>query len=99
MPIQFGALLAGIDAVVSAATTMAQLFKSKSKSAGAGDLQARVAALESNEVDQYKLIQDIAEAVRTLTTDTRVIANRTLAALILSVIGVAMGALALILAR
>jgi hypothetical protein len=99
MPIQFGALLTGIDAVVSAATTMAQLFKGKSRSAGVGDLQARVAALESNEADQYKLIQDIAEAVRTLTTDTRIIAQRTTAALILSALGVVMGVIALILAR
>jgi len=107
MPIQFAAVMAGIDAVVTVAAKMAQFFRSKStqgRSQSANDpsqvirdLQDRIATLESNEADQYKLIQDLAEPVRTLTNDTRVVARRTSLALTLSVLGAVLGALALIL--
>jgi len=107
MPIQIAAVIASIDAVVSVAAKMAQFFRSQSKQGGSQsandpsqvirDLQDRITTLESNEADQYKLIQDLAESVRTLTNDTRVVARRTSLALTLSVLGAILGALALIL--
>lgn len=107
MPIQFAAVIAGIDAVVSVAVKMAQFFRSRSTQGSSQsandpsqvfrDLQDRIATLESNEADQYKLIQDLAEPVRTLANDTRVVARRTSLALTLSVLGAVLGALALIL--
>lgn len=106
MPIQFGTLIAGIDAVVSVATKMAEVFKRRSeqaKSQSSGepgqvirDLQQRVAALEANEAEQYKLIEDLAKTVRTLTDDMRIVTRRTTVTMILSAIAALLGAVALV---
>ena len=106
MPIQFGTLIAGIDAVVSVATKMAQVFRQRSeqaKSQSAGDpgqvmrdLQQRVVALEANEADQYKLIQEMAETMRVLTDDVRIVTRRTTITMILSVTAALLGAAALV---
>lgn len=106
MPIQFGALIAGIDAVISVATKMAQMFRQRSEQSRPQsaanpaqvmrDLQQRVVALEANEADQYKLIEDIAKTVRELTDDVRIVTRRTTVTMVLSVIAMLLGAAALV---
>jgi hypothetical protein len=99
MPIQFAAILAGIDAVVSMATKMSEVFRQRSEKAGsqsADDLRQRVATLEANEAGQYKLIQDMAEAMRALTNDVSIISRRTTITMVLSVTAAVLGAAALV---
>jgi len=106
MPIPFATLISGIDTVVSVATKMAQVYRQRSqqgKSASADDpaqvmrdLQQRVVALEANEAEQYKLIEDIAKTVRELTDDMRILSRRTTVTMILSVTAALLGAAALV---
>ena len=94
MPIQFGTLITGIDAIISMATKMSQTFRQRSERAS--DLQQRVATLEANEADQYKLIQEMAETMRTLTDDVRIVTRRTTVAMVLSVTAALLAAAALV---
>ena len=101
MPIQFGVLIAGIDAVVSVATKMAEVFRQRSEQARSQsgdqrDLQQRVAALEANEAEQYKLIEDLAKSVRVLTDDMRIVSKRATVTMILSVTAALLAAVALV---
>jgi hypothetical protein len=106
MPIQFAAILAGIDAVVSMATKMSEVFRQRSEKAGSQsaddprqvmrDLRQRVATLEANEAGQYKLIQDMAEAMRALTNDVSIISRRTTITMVVSVTAALLGAAALV---
>ena len=105
MPIQFGTLITGIDAVVSVATKMAHVFRQRSEQARsqssdpaqvARDLQQRVAALEANEADQYKLIEDMAETMRALTNDVRIVARRATITMVLSATATVLAAAALV---
>ncbi len=99
-------LLPYIPSIIdSAAKLYETIRKSVSKPGGKGrgadatatesDIAKRVASLEENEIEQAKLVQNMAEKLSNMTTAINVLSKRILIALILSIaaVGIALFAL------